>query len=67
MAMTQLADHVAGPLAISEVSVRLREQLVKQLGYAQQQNLAGAVGISRCGADVTPPDLRRAKVRRCRA
>ncbi len=44
MAMTQLADHVAGPLAISEVSVRLREQLVKQLGYAQQQNLAGAVG-----------------------
>ncbi len=44
MAMTQLANHVAGPLAISEVSVRLREQLVKQLGYAQQQNLAGAVG-----------------------
>ncbi len=44
MAMTQLADHVAGPLAISEVSVRLREQLVKQLGYAQQQNLTGAVG-----------------------
>ena len=44
MAMTQLADQVAGPIAISEVSVRLREQLVKQLGYAQQQNLAGAVG-----------------------
>ena len=44
MAMTQLADQVAGPIAISEVSVRLREQLVKQLGYAQQQNLTGVVG-----------------------
>ncbi len=44
LAMTQLADHVAGPLAMAEVSARLREQLVKHLGYEQQQNLAGAIG-----------------------
>lgn len=43
MAMTQLADQVAGPIDISEVSARLREQLVKHLDYAQQQSLAGAI------------------------
>jgi lipoyl(octanoyl) transferase len=42
MAMTQLADQVDGPLALSEVSARLREQLIKHLGYAQQQTLTGA-------------------------
>ena len=44
MAMTQLADLVAGPIDISEVSARLREQLVKHLDYAQQQTLTGAIG-----------------------
>lgn len=43
MAMTQLADQVAGPIDISEVSARLREQLVKHLDYAQQQSLVGAI------------------------
>lgn len=43
MAMTQLADQVAGAIDISEVSARLREQLVKHLGYAQQQSLAGVI------------------------
>ncbi|MDO9618571.1 MAG: lipoyl(octanoyl) transferase LipB [Pseudomonas sp.] len=43
MAMTQLADLVAEPIDISEVSARLREQLVKHLDYAQQQSLAGAI------------------------
>ena len=43
MAMTQLADLVAGPIEFSEVSARLREQLVKHLDYAQQQTLAGAI------------------------
>ncbi|MNF29418.1 Octanoyltransferase [compost metagenome] len=43
MAMTQLADLVAGPIELSEVSARLREQLVKHLDYAQQQTLAGAI------------------------
>ncbi len=43
MSMTQLADLVAGPVAFSEVSARLREQLVKHLGYAQQQTLTGAM------------------------
>lgn len=43
MAMTQLADLVAGPVEISEVSARLREQLVKHLDYAQQQTLADEI------------------------
>ena len=43
MAMTQLADLAAGPITLSEVSARLREQLVKHLDYAQQQSLAGAI------------------------
>lgn len=43
MSMTQLADLVAGPVACSEVNARLREQLVKHLGYAQQQTLTGAM------------------------
>jgi lipoyl(octanoyl) transferase len=43
MAMTQLADQVTGPIALSEVSARLREQLVKHLDYAQQQTLTGAI------------------------
>jgi lipoyl(octanoyl) transferase len=42
LAMTQLADLVAGPIAFSEVIARLREQLVKHLGYAQQQSLTGS-------------------------
>ena len=43
MAMTQLADLVAGPVDIAEVSARLREQLVKHLDNAQQQTLAGEI------------------------
>jgi lipoyl(octanoyl) transferase len=43
MTMTQVADLVAGPVAFPEVSARLREQLVKHLGYAQQQTLTGAI------------------------
>ncbi len=43
MTMTQLADLVAGPVAFPDVSARLREQLVRHLGYAQQQTLKGAV------------------------
>lgn len=43
MAMTQLADQVAEPVDIFEVSARLREQLVKHLDYAQQQSLAGTI------------------------
>jgi len=43
MTMTQLADLVAGPVAFPEVNARLREQLVRHLGYAQQQTLKGAV------------------------
>jgi lipoyl(octanoyl) transferase len=39
MRMTQLADLVAGPIAFAEVSARMREQLAKHLGYAQQQTL----------------------------
>lgn len=42
MTMTQLANLVAGPIAVSEVRARLREQLVKHLGYAQQQSLTGS-------------------------
>ncbi len=43
MAMTQLADLVAGPIDMSEVSARLREQLVKHLDYPEQQTLKGAI------------------------
>lgn len=43
MAMTQLADQVAGPIELSEVSARLREQLVKHLDYPLQQTLAGVI------------------------
>ncbi len=43
MAMTQLADLVAGPVDFAEVSARLREQLVKHLDYAQQQTLVGEI------------------------
>lgn len=43
LTMTQLADQVAGPIDICEVSARLREQLVKHLDYAQQHTLAGAM------------------------
>ena len=43
MAMTQLADLVEGPVAFAEVGARLRDELVKHLGYAQQQTLTGAV------------------------
>ena len=41
MSMTQLADHVAGPLQMSEVAARLRAQLQQHLEYAQVQCLAG--------------------------
>lgn len=40
--MTQMRDLI-GPLDFAEVSGRLREQLVTQLGYTQQQDLAGAL------------------------
>ncbi|HBX56627.1 lipoyl(octanoyl) transferase LipB [Pseudomonas sp. UBA2684] len=43
MPVTQLADLLDGPLEFSEVSARLREQLVKHLDYAQQQTLAGVI------------------------
>ncbi|MBA1276675.1 MULTISPECIES: lipoyl(octanoyl) transferase LipB [Pseudomonadaceae] len=39
LSMTQLADLVARPVAFSEVGARLREQLVKHLGYAELQTL----------------------------
>jgi len=42
MAMTQLADLVAEPVAFSEVSARLSEQLRKHLGYTEQRTLSGA-------------------------
>lgn len=50
MAMTQLADLVAGPVALSEVSTCLSEQLVKHLGYSEQQRLtsAGIGGLAAC-------------------
>jgi lipoyl(octanoyl) transferase len=43
MAMTQLADQVTGPIDISEVGARLREQLVKHLDYPEQKTLTGAM------------------------
>lgn len=43
LSMTQMADVVPRPIALSEVSARLREQLAKHLGYAQQQTLASAI------------------------
>mgnify|MGYP003121785650 FL=1 len=42
MAMTQLADLVEGTVAFAEVGARLRDELVKHLGYAQQQTLTNA-------------------------
>lgn len=45
MSMTQLVDVVAEPIAFADVSARLREQLVKHLGYAQQA-LTGAGMLS---------------------
>ncbi|WP_417661997.1 lipoyl(octanoyl) transferase LipB [Pseudomonas sp.] len=43
MAMTQLADLVDTPIEFSEVSARLRDQLVKHLDYAEQKTLAGGI------------------------
>lgn len=43
MAMTQLADLVETPIEFSEVSARLRDQLVKHLDYAEQKTLAGGI------------------------
>jgi lipoyl(octanoyl) transferase len=43
MVMTQLADLLAEPIELSEVSARLREQLVKHLDYAEQQTLTGTL------------------------
>ena len=40
--MTQLRDPL-GPIDISEVADRLRDHLVRQLGYAQQKTLAGGI------------------------
>ncbi|MCQ4294121.1 lipoyl(octanoyl) transferase LipB [Pseudomonas stutzeri] len=40
--MTQMRDLI-GPVDISQVADRLREQLVRQLGYAQQKTLAGGI------------------------
>ncbi|WP_312481948.1 lipoyl(octanoyl) transferase LipB [Stutzerimonas nitrititolerans] len=40
--MTQLRDLV-GPVDFAEVMGRLRGELVKQLGYTQQQTLTGAI------------------------
>jgi lipoyl(octanoyl) transferase len=45
MAMTQLADQLGEPVALAEVSARLREQLVKHLDYAQQQTLPGVIAV----------------------
>jgi lipoyl(octanoyl) transferase len=43
MSMTQLADHVQGPLQMSEVAARLRAQLQQHLQYAQSQSLPGVL------------------------
>ncbi|MBK3866229.1 lipoyl(octanoyl) transferase LipB [Pseudomonas stutzeri] len=40
--MTQLRDLI-GPIDISDVAEKLREQLVRQLGYTQQKTLAGGI------------------------
>lgn len=42
LAMTQLSDLI-GPVDINEVHGRLREQLFRQLGYAEQKTLAGGI------------------------
>ncbi|MBI6854588.1 lipoyl(octanoyl) transferase LipB [Pseudomonas cichorii] len=42
LAMTQLRDH-AGKTEFSEVSARLRAQLVKHLDYAEQATLTGGI------------------------
>ncbi|MGE4406737.1 lipoyl(octanoyl) transferase LipB [Pseudomonas sp.] len=42
LTMTQLRDLI-GPVDFSEVLDRLRAQLVRQLGYAQQKTLAGGI------------------------
>ncbi|MEQ4605602.1 MAG: octanoyltransferase, partial [Pseudomonas amygdali] len=41
-AMTQLSDQ-AGQIEFSEVSARLRAQLVKHLDYAEQATLTGGI------------------------
>lgn len=40
--MTQMRDLI-GPIDICQVADRLREQLIRQLGYAQQKTLAGGI------------------------
>lgn len=40
--MTQLREQ-AGPIVFAEVSARLRTQLVKHLGYAEQTTLTGGI------------------------
>lgn len=42
LAMTQLRDLI-GPVDFDEVRGRLREQLVRNLGYAEQKTLAGGI------------------------
>ena len=42
LAMTQLRDLI-GPVDINDVLGRLREQLVRNLGYAEQKTLAGGI------------------------
>ncbi|WXL26657.1 lipoyl(octanoyl) transferase LipB [Ectopseudomonas mendocina] len=43
MAMTQLADLTTAPVDFSEVSARLREQLVNHLGYSKHATLPGDI------------------------
>jgi lipoyl(octanoyl) transferase len=40
--MTQMRDLI-GPIDICQAADRLREQLIRQLGYAQQKTLAGGI------------------------
>ncbi len=43
MRMTQLAELIAGPVELTDVSDRLRDQLVRQLGYTGQRALSTAI------------------------
>ena len=43
MVMTQLKDLASGPIEISEVTSRLRAQLVTRLGYDESKTLTGGI------------------------
>ncbi len=43
MRMTQLSELIAGPVELTDVSDRLCDQLVRQLGYAGQRALSTAI------------------------